>query len=79
MTKDVVQDYNVLYKSINILFFNTFFDNTIYLSKYILFCNQKVEIMDLVAKNLLYLRYVFVVPLVFYSRIIGFSFNFRWK
>lgn len=79
VSKDSVQDYNILYKSINTLFFSTVFHNTIYLSKYILFCNEKVKVINLVAINFLHLRYVFVVPLVFYSRIIDFGFHFKLK
>jgi len=69
------QGHNLIYKGINHLFFNTFFDRTIYFYKYLIYSQNKLRIVKKL--NSVNVHCAFTVPLQLYSQIINFSFQFK--
>ncbi len=69
------QANNLIYKGINHLFFNTFFDKTIYFYKYLIYSQNKLRIVQ--KFNYVNAPCTFIVPLKLYSQVINSSFQFK--
>ena len=75
--REHIVSQDLIHKSINNLFFNTFFCASIYVSKRLLYCEDKFRCVRLERFNSLYLSCALPVPLSLYSQIIDFSFRFK--
>ncbi len=69
--------YDDFNKSINALFFNCFFYKTIYVSKYLSYSSNYLQIVNLQKVNISHLSYSLMAPLLLYSQVVNSSLGIR--
>ena len=73
-TRKSLRSYDLVNKGINALFFNIFFYNNLYISRYLVYQINRLEVISLYQDKLLYSPYNFTVSLPLYSRVVNYSF-----
>lgn len=68
-----IEYHDSLNKNINALFFDAFFYNAVYMSKYLSCCDNRLQTVHLQRINLTHLSYSLLVPLILYSQVVDSS------
>lgn len=71
-TQEYTRRHDLVNKNINILLFNSFFYNTIYMSSQLIYYSSQLKIVDLHKIEISHVSCTFV-PLTLYSRVVNFS------
>lgn len=75
--QEPIRHYDSVNKNINTLLFNSFFYNTIYISRCLVYSSNRLKIVDLQKVDISHMSYSLVVPLVLYSQIINSSISIK--
>ena len=70
-----IQDNNLIYQNINTLFFNVCFSRTVSISNNIIYSKDALKIFYIDQLGCLPLHYIFIVPVMLYSRVLDISFQ----
>jgi ribonuclease E len=73
VSRQPMQCCDLTNKNINMLFFNTFFYNAIYVAKNLSYCKYQLEVVDLQKIDIFHSFQLLIVPLALYSQVVNCS------